>query len=322
MPQTLALKPLGPVVSDVRGAQLALDALWDQTEIESRAYTGNLIALTEKKHLVRVQEALATIGGRYAGRQIVGVMDGDDTVDVEVSLVPQRGLYVERLVLDANAEQLQGAILPLLRPATMNHLWWASNTPPGGALLQELAEIADQVIADTLALHLHEDVRFALSDLGWARTSVWREATAQLFDAPEAAAQLRRLTRLRVSFAGSNDRPARLFAGWVASKLGWLSAGGVEIAPEPGCQRENGDLCGVTLSGPAENGASFELRGGEGYSVRTTVRYGSVEHSVESSLPPLSLGEGLGQLMARPAQNDNFEDALKVARRLKSGNPA
>ena len=319
MPQTFALTPLGPVISDVRGAQLALDALWDQTEIESRAYTGNLIALTEKRHLARVEEALASIGGRYAGRQIVGVMDGDDTVDVAVSLVPQRGLYVERLVLDANAEQLQGGILPLLRPATMNHLWWASNAPPGGALLQELAEIADQVIADTLALHLHEDARFALSDLGWARTSGWREATAQLFDTPEAAAQLRRLTRVLVNYAGTNDRPARLFAGWVASKLGWLDTGGIEVTPEPACKRENGDLCGVALSG---EGASFELRGGDNFSVRTSVRYGNVDHSVEGSLPPLSLGEGLGLLMSQPGQNDNFEDALKVARRLKSGNPA
>lgn len=63
------LKPLGPVDTTVRKAQATLDELWAQTNVETRAYTGNMIALTVKRHLGRVQEAsrawrAATRGGR------------------------------------------------------------------------------------------------------------------------------------------------------------------------------------------------------------------------------------------------------------------
>ncbi|WP_045234244.1 glucose-6-phosphate dehydrogenase assembly protein OpcA, partial [Deinococcus pimensis] len=271
MPQTL--NPVGPLRTDVRGAQRALDDVWSRTQVEARAYTGNIVALTEEKHLPRVLGALDTLGGRYAGRQIVGVMDGDETVQMDVSLVPQRGLYVERLVLDANSEQLQGAILPLLRPATMNHVWWASDEEPEGALLAELAELADQVIADTLGLNIPADRRYALADLGWARASGWREATAQLFDVPEAAARLRSVERVTVSYAGVKDRPARLFAGWLASRLGWTDLSRVTLRADAASPREPGDLCGVELAG---EGLLFRLSAREGQVVHSVSRYGDV----------------------------------------------
>lgn len=313
MPQTQELELIGPVTTEVRKAQLTLDELWSRTAIESRAYTGNIVALTKKRHLARVREALSQLGGRYAGRQIIGVMDGDENVQVEASLVPQRGLYIERLVIDASEAQLQGAILPLLRSATVNHVWWAATDPPSGALLAELAELADQVIGDTLALGIPVDRRYTLADLGWARTSGWREATAQLFDVPAAAAQLPTLSSLRVTFAGDNPRPARLFAGWIASKLGWLDLTPIQIGADPHCDRENGDLCSVRLEG---DGAHFSLTAGPAFTVRAQSRYGSVDHETQSAVPPLTLGEGLGFVMARLDQNDNFLDALEVARRL------
>ena len=72
---------------------------------------------------------------------------------VHASLVPQQGgLYVERLTLEASSAQLQGAILPLIRTATVNHVWWGADSPPEGPLLSELTEIADQVIVDSLTL--------------------------------------------------------------------------------------------------------------------------------------------------------------------------
>ncbi|PYE56227.1 glucose-6-phosphate dehydrogenase assembly protein OpcA [Deinococcus yavapaiensis] len=308
------LQPLGPVKTDVRGATNALESLWDETHVESRAYTGNIVALTRSRSLPRVEEALATLGGRYAGRQIIGVMDGDETVDVTVSLVPQKGGYVERLVLDANEEQLQGAILPLLRPATVNHVWWATTERPGGALLAELAELADQIIANALSLDLGPlGPHCSLTDLGWARTSGWREALAQLFDPHEAAAALPALRQLTLRYAGDNDLPARLYAGWAATKLGWRDAEGVVIEADPASSRENGDLSFVRLSG---DGAEFQLTSDQGNLVRSTSVYGSVRREAELYLPALSIGEGLAFVMAQPEQNENFVSALDFARRL------
>ncbi|MBB5233648.1 glucose-6-phosphate dehydrogenase assembly protein OpcA [Deinococcus budaensis] len=307
------LRPLGPVQSTVRGAQDTLDELWSQTDVETRAYTGNIVALTVRRHRARVEEALSGLEGRYAGRQIIGVMDGTDDVQVQVSLVPQRGgLYVERLTLDASPEQLQGAILPLLRPATVNHVWWGADTQPAGVLLSELTDIADQVIADSLTLDIPPARHYALADLNWSRTAGWREALAQLFDSPDAARQLPGVNRMTVRHAGRNELPARLFAGFVASTLGWPDLDGVTFRPAR-CGRENGDLCGVDLAG--EGGVRFTLSAGDGGELaRTHCRWPGMDRQTELNVPRMSLAEGLARVMARPERREIFERAWTLAK--------
>jgi len=301
------------VDTSVRRAPFALDELWAQTNVETRAYTGNIIALTVKKHLERVEEALAGLEGRYAGRQIIGVMDArhPGEVRVQASLVPQRGgLYIERLRLEATPEQLQGAILPLLRPATVNHVWWGADTKPGGVLLTELADIADQVIADSLTLDIPPARHYALADLGWSRSAGWREALAQVFDSPDAARQLGQVDGLTVRYAGRNDLPARLFAAWVADTLGWGDLGAATFRAAR-CGRENGDLCGLELVG---EGVRFTLAAAEGDVVRTEARWPDLERVTEINVPRMSLAEGLARVMARPERREVFERAWTLAK--------
>lgn len=302
---------LGPIETSVRKAQVTLDELWSQTNVETRAYTGNIIALTVRKHLERVEAALAGLEGRYAGRQIIGVMDGTDDLNVYASLVSQhRGTFVERLTLDASPDQLQGAILPLLRPATVNHVWWGSDTKPEGLLLRELTEIADQVIADSLTLDIPPARHYALADLGWSRSAGWREALAQVFDAPEAARQLPRVDRLTVRYAGSKDLPARLYAGFVADTLGWKNLKSVDLKAAR-CGRENGDLCGVELAG---EGVVFTLTAGKGDTARVECVWDGKKHVTEVNIPAMSLAEGLGRVMARPDRGEMFERAWNMAK--------
>ncbi|MFC4454891.1 glucose-6-phosphate dehydrogenase assembly protein OpcA [Deinococcus sonorensis] len=310
MADAVKLKLLGPVHTDVRHVQTSLDTLWDETEIETRAYTGNIIALTTSRHLYRVQQALTGLEGRYAGRQIIGLMDGNELIGVQVSLVPQKGLYVERVILNANPEQLQGAILPLLRPATVNHVWWAADDPPGGALLSELTEVADQVIVDSLTLDVPPSAHFSLADLGWSRSAGWREALAQVFDSQDAVAQLGRVQRVRLSYAGDKDLPARLFAGWIASTLGWNSL--EQVTFEKGfCMRENGDLCSIELSG---DGVRFALAADGDDLVRTEVKFDGADRVTEVVLPHMSLSEGLARVMSRPERGPVFERSWQLAR--------
>ncbi|AIZ45228.1 glucose 6-phosphate dehydrogenase [Deinococcus radiopugnans] len=306
-----AIKVLGPVETTVRKAQVTLDELWTQTGVETRAYTGNIIALTVRRHLERVQQALAGLEGRYAGRQIIGVMDGTDDLMVHASLVSQRGgTFVERLTLDASTEQLRGAILPLLRPATVNHVWWGADTKPGGPLLRELTDIADQVIADSLTLDIPPARHYALADLGWSRSASWREALAQVFDSPEAARQLPQVDRLTMRYAGSKDLPARLYAGFVADTLGWTNLKNVEFKSAR-CGRENGDLCGVELAG---EGVRFVLAAGQGETARVEAVWDGRTHLSEVNVPAMSLAEGLGRVMARPERGEIFERAWKLAK--------
>lgn len=314
MAEATQLKPLGPVHTDVRHVQTSLDTLWDAAQIETRAYTGNIIALTTSRHLRRVQEALSGLEGRYAGRQIVGVLDGNELVGVQVSLVPQKGLYVERVVVNANPEQLQGAILPLMRPATINHVWWAADDAPGGVLLRELTDIADQVIVDSLSLDVPPSNHYALADLSWSRSAGWREAFAQIFDSPDTIQQLGHIRSLRVSHAGDNDLAARLFAGWIAHTLGWKNLGNVEIAPGS-CQRENGDLCQVEMSGESPDGQpvrfALETEGKEMCRVRA--EFAGMDRQTEVVIPRMSLSEGLERVMSHPERATMFEAAWKLA---------
>ena len=305
------LKPLGPVDTTVRKAQATLDELWAQTNVETRAYTGNMIALTVKKHLGRVQEALAGLEGRYAGRQIIGVMDGTDDLTVHAALVPQSGgLYVERLTLEASPEQLQGAILPLIRPATVNHVWWGADSRPEGTLLAELTEIADQVIVDSLTLDVPPSRHYALADLGWSRSAGWREALAQLFDSPDAARQLGRVTHLTVRHAGKKDLPARLFAGFIASTLGWTDLSTVDFRLGR-CGRENGDLCGVELRG---EGVTFSLKAEQGDIALAACHWDGTQRVSEVTVPSMTLAQGLARVMARPERGEVFERAWTLAK--------
>ncbi|GGK85831.1 glucose-6-phosphate dehydrogenase assembly protein OpcA [Deinococcus radiotolerans] len=305
------LKSLGPVDTTVRKAQATLDELWAQTDVETRAYTGNMIALTVKRHLGRVQEALAGLEGRYAGRQIIGVMDGTDDLTVHAALVPQSGgLYVERLTLEASPEQLQGAILPLIRPATVNHVWWGADSRPEGTLLAELTEIADQVIVDSLTLDVPPSRHYALADLGWSRSAGWREALAQLFDSPDAARQLGRVTHLTVRHAGKKDLPARLFAGFIASTLGWTDLSTVDFRLGR-CGRENGDLCGVELRG---DGVHFSLKAEQGDIALAACHWDDVQRVTEVTVPSMTLAQGLARVMARPERGEVFERAWALAK--------
>ena len=310
------LRPLGPLPTTVRGAQRTLDELWAQTDIETRAYTGNIIALTEPQYQGRIEEALTGLDGRYAGRQIIAVMQppgkqsSGGRMSIDAALVPQQGLYIERLTLLASPQQLRGAILPLLRPATVNHVWWASDDPPGGPLLRELTDIADQVIADSLRLDIPPARHYALADLGWSRSAAWREALAQLFDSKDAANVLGKVNKLNIWSGGKNDRAARLYAAWVASTLGWSDLSAVTFI-KGDCQRQHGDLCGVELSG---SGVSFTLKAEGPELVKTRAHFGRVNRATEMMVPSMTLAEGLGRVMARPERGSVFEAAWTLAR--------
>lgn len=311
MTDTNSLKTLGPAETSVRQAQATLDQLWARTQVEARAYTGNIVALTTRAHLKRVQEALAGLEGRYAGRQIIGVMDGTDDLKVHASLVAQEGgLYVERLLLDASSAQLQGAILPLLRPATVNHVWWGADSKPTGTLFSELTEVADQIIADSLTLDIPPSRHYALADLGWSRAAGWREGVAQVFDSPDAARQLPNVTGLVVRYKGQNDLPARLFAGFIASTLGWKNLNGVEFKSGR-CERERGDLCGVELTG---KGVHFTWQAVGTETVRSTASWDGTSRSMDLHVPHMTLAQGLARVMARPERAEIFEQAWELAK--------
>lgn len=185
-----------------------------------------------------------------------------------------------------------------------------ADTKPEGVLLRELTDVADQIIADSLTLDIPPARHYALADLGWSRSSGWREALAQVFDSPDAARQLPRVDRIVVRYAGRNELPARLFAGWVASTLGWRDLENAEFRPAR-CGRENGDLCGMELIG---EGAHFTLTAADGDIARTRCEWPGMTRTTEINVPRMTLAEGLARVMARPERREVFERAWTLAK--------
>jgi Glucose-6-phosphate dehydrogenase subunit len=195
---------IGPRPTDLLHAELALGELWTQAGCELHFATSNLLVVTEEHHLQRVRTVLNDLGADSSGRQVILVLDAP-TLPVQAALVWVRQSYVERIEAPVTLECLGQVMSELLRPATLNHTWWACGHPPVPAVLDTLARASDQLVLDTAGLHELGQVPCLLSDLAWARTARWRELIAQLFDDPLAVAQLGDLGDASVDF-----RPAGL----------------------------------------------------------------------------------------------------------------
>ncbi|MGO8947175.1 MAG: glucose-6-phosphate dehydrogenase assembly protein OpcA [Ktedonobacterales bacterium] len=153
--------------------------------------------------------------------------------------------YGEDIVLDAETEavkHLPGVILPLIISGLPSFLWWSGEPPWGSELLESLVDGSDRLIVDIAEMyhielslsamdHLvrRKSARCAISDTSWTAQTAWRELVAQFFDMPHVLPYLGAIERLSVEFAAGdedshqNSGQAYLFAGWLASRLGWKS---------------------------------------------------------------------------------------------------
>ena len=204
------------------------------------------------------------------------------------------------------AEHLSGVVAPLLIHDLPTHVWWPGDPPFDGPVFEQLVEMGDRVLFDSSdfgdllgGLRHVGSLRHAsgVGDLSWERLAWWQELTAQFFDAPRFRRYLPNLSRLLISYAvapagavGTDDdanesspgvsspmAQAVLYAGWIATRLGWrrhrtiepLDDGAfrlrlegrhemIELAllPESTSAVRPGDLTSVRLRSLGETGAS------------------------------------------------------------------
>ena len=148
------------------------------------------------------------------------------------------------------AAHLAGIVTPLLIHDLPTHVWWPGDPPFRDPVFEQLVELSDRVIVDSAdfgdllaGLRRLANLRrqSGVGDLAWERLSWWQELTAQFFDAPRFRRYLPNLSRLAhpVRRAPSASRPrhedadevspgvaspmaeALLYAGWIATRLGW-----------------------------------------------------------------------------------------------------
>lgn len=151
--------------------------------------------------------------------------------------------YGEDIVLTARgeaAQHLPGVILPLIVTGLPTVLWWVGEPPWGSEMLEALVDGSDRFIVDSAtmaqperSLRALEDLvrrkgaRTAVGDMSWTVQAPWRDIVAQFFDPTDVRVYLDDVTRVTLEYAAgdedgrANSSQAYLFAGWLASRLGW-----------------------------------------------------------------------------------------------------
>jgi glucose-6-phosphate dehydrogenase assembly protein OpcA len=224
-------------------------------------------------------------------------MGGGDRVCFEEVVLTVRG---------EAAAHLSGIVAPLLIHDLPTHVWWPGDPPFGDPVFDQLVEMGDRVLFDSAdfgdllgGLRRLGSLRRSsgVGDLSWERLAWWQELTAQFFDAPRFRRYLPNLSRLQIRYAVAPAASTRaggdlnevapglaspmaqtiLYAGWIATRLGWrrhrtlepLHEGGfrlrlegkhemvdLAITPEPTDQVRPGELLSVRLRSLGETGAS------------------------------------------------------------------
>jgi hypothetical protein len=189
------------------------------------------VAWVPESWLERARGALSGMDERHPSRTVILVPEPDAAegrLDASVSLVSFQvpdadrrmvSEVIELRLLGPRAAAPASIVEPLLISGLPVFLRWRGEPPWGAAELEQLLQVADRLIVDSIEWqnlpHAYERLaelfeRAAVSDIAWARTSRWRSLLASLW--PEIAS---------VSTVGVHGTlpQALLIGGWLRSRL-------------------------------------------------------------------------------------------------------
>jgi glucose-6-phosphate dehydrogenase assembly protein OpcA len=143
-------------------------------------------------------------------------------------------------------DRLPSMVRSLLLGDLATALWWTPPEAPPlhGTLFHELADLADQVIYDSVAWTdplrqlivaanwVGRGYTRSIADLAWRRPRLWRRLLAQSLDPMYAPGALEGITDIYVEHGPHALTQAWLLIGWLALRLGWQPQGG-RLAPGP-----------------------------------------------------------------------------------------
>jgi glucose-6-phosphate dehydrogenase assembly protein OpcA len=146
----------------------------------------------------------------------------------------------------ASIRRLPSTVRSLLLGDLATTLWWATPEAPPlhGVLFDELAELADQVIYDSVAWTdpLRQLIVMAnwierghaksIADLAWQRPMLWHRLLAQSLDTGYAPGALEGMIEIHIEHGPHALTQAWLLIGWLALRLGWRPQGG-RVMPGP-----------------------------------------------------------------------------------------
>jgi glucose-6-phosphate dehydrogenase assembly protein OpcA len=209
----------------------------------------------------RVVRTLVDLGVRHPSRALVIVpephrdgapLDARISTHCHDAAGDADRICYEEVVLSVRgdaAAHLSGIVAPLLIHDLPTHVWWPGDPPFHDPVFDQLVEMSDRVVVDSAdfgdllsGLRRLSNLRrkSGVGDLSWERLSWWQELTAQFFDAPRFRRYLPNLSRLQLRYAVQPPASRRhdedadvvpgtsapmtqalLYAGWIATRLGW-----------------------------------------------------------------------------------------------------
>jgi glucose-6-phosphate dehydrogenase assembly protein OpcA len=166
---------------------------------------------------------------------------------------------IEITASDAALADLPAVVLPLAVSDLPVILWCRSPRAVGLPEFRQIAAMARKVVLDSAVLPDPKAGlrRFAdaagrgvlLGDLAWTRLTRWREMLSQVFENRERLAQLRGITKVRVTFGGSYETAAWYMAAWIAGALENAGAtAAAEVAAGDGTVRVELEGSGIRVA--------------------------------------------------------------------------
>jgi glucose-6-phosphate dehydrogenase assembly protein OpcA len=308
----------------------------------------NMVCVVDKEWSGEIANRLRRVGRYHASRTVVcSVEPRRTTIDAMASVAtsgdPSHGELVllrETIVLTVGEKHLP-VLASIVDPLVVSDLATVVWSPHGHPeAVDSLLSLAQSVLFDSVddpepeaALERAAALasRAYVVDLGWLRTTPWRERVAAYFDPAPARPQLLAMSAVTVRHGPGSEAAGLLFLGWLSSRLGW----------EPGTlMRVNGSVSGkaharrqdvkLTLCEVAQDtpglkavtvetadGTSLTLARGPGGLLAT--RVGRDGRSREWTVLGASRGEGgiLGEGIRQALLRDpTYAPALRCARSM------
>jgi glucose-6-phosphate dehydrogenase assembly protein OpcA len=308
----------------------------------------NLVVVVDRRYRGEIENRLQGVGRYHPSRTILcAVEDRRTTLDAWASMATQpagpAGLAVsrERVEIDMGPDHLRSLetiVGPLVVPDLATLVWAPHGHHEAEDALRDLAQI---VLIDSLA---EPDVDIALHrasgllrdlyvvDLAWLRSTPWRERVAAAFDPPQHRPELQAITAVTVRHRQDSEAAASLFAGWLASRLGWRPSpmlrrgdalvgrmrarrGDVQVTLEPVEQLNVPGLAGVTVETARGTKVSLDRSPGGLREVRTDRKGDCREFTVLGASRGEGgvLGEGVRQALLR---DSTYAPALEAAHEM------
>ena len=222
--------------------EAALRALLTEARARSESYvparTLNLVCIVNREYSGEVANRLRGVGRFAASRTVVcSVTPGRTTLDATATIAlptqTKAGMHTplrETVVLELGPQHLnhlETIVDPLVVTDVATVVWSPHDHPDALDALLGLAQVVlfDSVDepepADAVARVRGLMERSYVVDLGWLRTTPWRERIAATFDPAKLRPDLRLISNLVVRHHPESAIAGLLLVGWMASRLGW-----------------------------------------------------------------------------------------------------